>query len=322
MPDRAVDAGDVQLSCDSLDDTLAFFIDRLGFRLESISPADNPRAAVISGQGLRIRLVRTADPPLVVPPERSGLVVTRADTDAPWVVGRAGMRYRDLVPGRQGGRVIASHICIPHRGPVPDYVHFHKVQLQLIYCYRGWVRVVYEDQGPPFVLSAGDCVLQPPEIRHRVLGSSPGMEVIEITSPAEHDTFVDHDLALPTPVARPERDFSGQRFVRHESSSAAWRPWRLEGFEHQDTGIAAATGGQATVVVARSHGHREPAVSEHHGELLFMFVLDGEMTLHCDGHAPERLYGGGAVVVPPDKPYTIGACSDDLTLLEVACDRW
>lgn len=85
---------------------------------------------------------------------------------------------------------------------MPDYVHFHKVRFQMIYCYKGWVRVVYEDQGPPLVMRAGDCVLQPPRIRHRVLESSPGLEVIEIGCPAEHETFADHDLQLPTPVVQ------------------------------------------------------------------------------------------------------------------------
>ena len=79
-----------------------------------------------------------------------------------WFARRAGMRYRDLLPGRQGGRVIASHIQIPDGGPVRDDVHFHRIHFQMIYCCRGWVRVVYEDQGAPFVLEPGDCVLQPP----------------------------------------------------------------------------------------------------------------------------------------------------------------
>ena len=34
---------------------------------------------------------------------------------------------------------------------------------QLIFCYRGWVEVVYEDQGAPFILHAGDCVIQGPD---------------------------------------------------------------------------------------------------------------------------------------------------------------
>ena len=67
----------------------------------------------------------------------------------------------------------------------------------MIFCKAGWVRMVYEDQGAPLVMHAGDCVLQPPEIRHQVLEASPGMEVIEIGSPAVHETLADHDLALP-----------------------------------------------------------------------------------------------------------------------------
>ena len=46
----------------------------------------------------------------------------------------------------------------------------------MIYCMKGWVRLVYEDQGEPFLLEPGDCVLQPPEIRHRVLESPPGLD--------------------------------------------------------------------------------------------------------------------------------------------------
>ena len=155
------------------------------------------------------------------------------------------MIYRDLLPGRQGGKVIASHITIPDGGPVPDYVHHHDIRYQSIHCVRGWVRVVYEDQGPPFRLQAGDCVLQPPGIRHRVLDSSPGLEVVEIGCPAAHPTYVDHDLRLPTADVRPDREFGGQRFVRHRASAAVWQPWRADGFECADTGIGAATGGVA-----------------------------------------------------------------------------
>jgi quercetin dioxygenase-like cupin family protein len=204
MRDSQVAEAEVVLPCQVLDETVAFFTEALGFRLDAISPADDPSAAVISGYGLRIRLLRGADgvpgnlrllcrdpaaiaggateltapngtkvelvlaeSPLVLPPPQQTFAVTRLADDAQVVVGRAGMRYRDLIPGRQGGRVIASHICIAEGGPVPDYVHYHRVRCQMIYCYRGWVRVVYEDQGPPFVLQAGDCVLQPPRIRHR-----------------------------------------------------------------------------------------------------------------------------------------------------------
>ena len=69
------------------------------------------------------------------------------------------MLYRDLIPSRLGGRYIASHISIPGGGPVADWVHYHRVALQMIFVRRGWVRVVYEDQGEPFVMNEGDLVL-------------------------------------------------------------------------------------------------------------------------------------------------------------------
>src|SRR5262249_21741991 len=158
-----------------------------------------------------------------------------------WSSGRAGMHYRDLVPDRQGGLLVASHIRIPRGGPVPDYVHYHRVLFQLIYCVAGSARVVYEDQGPPFELRKGDAVLQPPALRHRVLECSPGLEVIEVSCPAEHETLADLELELPTPERRPERDFGGQRFVRHQAAGAAFLPWSARGFEAQGLGIGPAT---------------------------------------------------------------------------------
>jgi hypothetical protein len=89
------------------------------------------------------------------PARDRGFVISRlnAANDA-WYVGRAGMRYRDLIPGRLGGRFIASHIRIPDGGETQDYVHYHKALFQMIYCRTGWARLVYEDQGPPFLLEA------------------------------------------------------------------------------------------------------------------------------------------------------------------------
>ncbi len=343
----------VVLPCRELDETLGFFTDRLGFRGDAIYPADDPSVAVVSGYGLRIELKRggsgepgvlrllvgdpsafgapvltapngtrieivDADPPLVVPGVVPSFVLSENGDRAQWGTGRAGMRYRDLVPDRQGGSFIASHIQIPGGGPVPDYVHFHKVRFQMIYCYKGWVRVVYEDQGPPFVMKAGDCVLQPPRIRHRVLESSPGLEVIEIGCPANHETFADADLALPTAAVRPDRDFSGQRFVRHVAAEAAWHPFRLEGFECRDTGIAAATGGVASVRVARPRGSPAKRRYRHDAEFLFTFVLSGSLKLDVDGRGARAAAAGTSFVLPPTDSYAFVECSSDLELLEVA----
>ena len=351
-------AAEVVLPCAELDETLAFFTGRLGFRLVTIFPADAPAVAVIVGHGLRVRLEHGAagapgtlrllcrdpsrlaggatelvapngtrvelaawDPPIQLPAIRPSFVLTRL-AEGRWSSGRAGMLYRDLVPGRQGGRFIASHIRIPAGGPVPDYVHYHRVVFQLIYCVAGSVRVVYEDQGPPFELCAGDAVLQPPGIRHRVLECSPGLEVLEISCPAEHETHADLELRLPTAGLRPDRDFGGQRFVRHELARAAFVPWRDAGFEARDLGTAAATGGLLSARVvrpSRTSGaeSREEALHEHADELLFGFVLSGTAVLHRDREEPLDIGTGDAFTVPAGLAHALRKPSADLEWLEV-----
>lgn len=134
--------------------------------------------------------------------------------DHDWRVGRAGMLYRDLTPESLKPQVVISHIRLPFDGEVPDYVHYHKVEFQMIRCIRGRIKVVYEDQGEPFWLEPGDWVIQPPEIRHRVLECETDSEVIEITMLADHETCVDHEMTLPNDRIDPNRLFNGQRFVR------------------------------------------------------------------------------------------------------------
>jgi quercetin dioxygenase-like cupin family protein len=352
-PQGNVRSAQIVLPCDELEETLAFFTDRLGFRVDSIHPADEPSVAVVSGHGVCIRLQRGAsgapgvlrllcrdpsvlaggaadlvapngtrvelvpsEPPLVLPLLRPSFVLAKA-ADARWVEGRAGMRYRDLIPDRQGGRFVASHIRIHDGGPVPDYVHFHVVAFQMIYCARGWVRLVYEDQGAPFVLREGDCVLQPPRIRHRVLESSPGLEVIELGSPAAHETFADHELGLPTQVARPERLFDGQRFVRHQAAAATWRPGPDAAFEWRDLGLAAGTAGRAGARIRRVPAGAPPDERTHEAELLFRFVLRGAATLACEGRDAEHVGEGDAFVVPAGVRHAVAAGPQGLELLEV-----
>ena len=287
-------------------------------RLECVDPGAlaGGETELTAPNGTRVRLV-AAESPIALPPLRPSFVLTRNDSDASWTVGRAGMRYRDLVPDRQGGRFIASHIHIPGGGKVPDYVHFHRIRFQLIYCYKGWVRVAYQDQGPPFVLESGDCVLQPPGIRHRVLESSPDLEVIEVGSPAEHETHADPELSLPTPTVNPERDFGGQRFVRHQAAAATWGPWRCAGFEARDTGIAAATNGLGGVQVVRVSGATAASPRTHAGEFLFFFVLHGLLGLACDGRV-ETLRAGDCCVIPAGMEYALEGASPGMELLEVS----
>jgi len=349
---QGITGAEIVLPCSELDATLAFFKDRLRFRLQAIFPADAPAVAVLAGYGLRLRLEQggegaagqirllyrdaaavaggerwltapngtrvelvDAESPLSIPPLKPELVISRMGADDAFETGRAGMLYRDLLPGRLGGRFIASHIRISQGGPVPDYVHYHKIRFQMIFCRAGWVRLVYEDQGPPFVMEAGDCVLQPPEIRHRVLESSPGLEVVEIACPAVHETFVEHEIALPTARVDAARDFGGQRFLWHRAVEASWQAWRVPGFDYRDTGMGAATKGLAAARVVRPNGAAETPREVHDREFQFFFLLDGDATLVCPGK--HRLSSGDAVCIPAGMPFGFVDCSEKLSLLEV-----
>jgi len=332
-----------------LADTLKFFVGVLGFRIETIFPAEEPEVASLSGHGLRLRLSPDAGDPGVIrllceglppPGERrlvapNGTLIELVERDAPMVVpalapsfvltrtldgpapgaGRAGMIYRDLIPDRQGGRFIASHIALPEGGPVADWVHFHKIRFQMIFCRRGWAHLVYEDQGPPFVMRAGDCVLQPPRIRHRVLESSPGFEVVEIGCPALHETVADHDMPLPTGRRLPERDFDGQLFMHDVGADGAWVPLAVGGFERRNTGMAKATRAIADAYVLRPASSNRLAVPAHDGELLFGFVLEGAAVLERRGDHP--LGDGDAFVIPAGEDWGLKQASKDLELLQV-----
>ena len=223
------------------------------------------------------------------------------------------MLYRDLIPGRLGRRYIASHITIPEGGPVADWVHYHRVALQLIVVRGGWVRVVYEDQGEPFVMNAGDIVLQPPQIRHRVLESSAGLEVVEISAPALHETLADHELALPNGL-RPGRKFGGQHFLHHIAADAPWTP--LNGAEAQETQMFEATGGLADALTIRAAGASSIAFKPHDGELVFGFVLDGKAQFRGDDIGPDD-----AFVIPPGEAWSVDRMSADFRLLNVTTTR-
>jgi quercetin dioxygenase-like cupin family protein len=344
---------EVRLPTQELRDDLPFFTKTLKMRLDMIYPADNPEVAVFSGHGLRVRVEKGAkeppgtlriltenpdgfaggqrqltapngtrieidelNPPLVLPKTEHAFVVRRLADQAPWVIGRAGMEYRDLVPARLGGAMIASHIRVPD-GKVPDMVHFHKVGFQLIFCVRGWVDVLYEDQGGVRRLYAGDCFIQPPGIRHRVLESGDNIEVIEIGVPAEHITEIDHKMKLPTKIKRPNRQWDGQKFVHNVGKKGKFKPFRIPGFVARDTTINSNTKSVASVMVAKPNGKTAPWV-KHDGDILFTFVMKGGMTLEGEGKEPYRLAAGDAFVIPPHLGTRYSKPTDDLELLEVS----
>lgn len=302
-----------ELICTDFDAALARLRGE-GARLDVIWPADAPHSAILTHEGRTIRLTAAPDAPPpsgALPAFRPEFVLTRAGNEAG--AGRAGMGYRDLIPGRLGGHTIASHILIPQGGPVADWVHYHHVAFQLIAVRRGWVRVVYQDQGAPFVMQAGDMVLQPPGLRHRVLEASAGLEVVEISCPAVHETFADHALDLPNGAARPNGIYGGQCFLHHVAADALWTAWH--GGEAQATALHEATGGRGEARLLRPGEGEAIAVPPHDGELVFGFVMEG--TAQLDFAGSHILGPADAFTIPPGEPWHLNAMSGDFRLLHV-----
>lgn len=339
---------EIVLPCDDLDATLAYFTERLGFRLDMVFPADAPRIAALSGHGLSIRLDAGLPPgdtglrlpkggnfepdgraarapngvfvePLVIdtPPDPKvnldSPIVSHPGESGGFGAGRAGMQYRDLLPGRLGGALIASHIRIPGGGPVADYVHYHDVGFQVLYCLEGTAQLLYEDQGAAFEMRAGDAIVQPPGLRHRVLECSRGFEVVEFSSPAEHLTRVDHDLKLPN-AERSDGMRDGQRFLHARGGS---RPWSLDDhapWSSKPTAVREATGRRAALATLRSAGAKALSYPPP-GAFVVGYVLRGSALLDLDAFGRHTIERGSAFAVAGSTTLAYDELSSDFSWL-------
>ena len=113
--------------------------------------------------------------------------------DASWQPGlRSFFEYRDLGIAQATGGTFNAHV-IRVRKPVQAFPktgsHFHKLNFQMIYILKGWIRFTYKDQGE-FTFGPGDCCLQPPEIIHDETDCSEDLELLELTSPAAFETSI------------------------------------------------------------------------------------------------------------------------------------
>jgi mannose-6-phosphate isomerase-like protein (cupin superfamily) len=108
---------------------------------------------------------------------------------------RSFMEYRDLgVEKATHGQFRAHVIRIKQDAPGSHDLHTtglhqHLCDFQMFYVLKGWIRFVYEGQGE-HTFQAGDCVVQPAGIVHNELECSDDIEVLEVYSPAVHETRV------------------------------------------------------------------------------------------------------------------------------------
>jgi len=115
-------------------------------------------------------------------------VVSKADEDGFEGGLRAFFEYRDLkMNDATGGKVIAHVVRAKEGGHAEPKWHVHDVEFQMYYVLKGWAKFEYEGHGVVTV-KPGDCVHQPPGIRHREIKHSDDLELLEVVLPADFKT--------------------------------------------------------------------------------------------------------------------------------------
>ncbi len=99
-------------------------------------------------------------------------------------------KYRDLGIAPATGGMVQAHVIkfVPPFNPEEvSTPHYHDVDFQMIYVLKGWIKSEFEGEGV-HTFHAGSCWIQPPRIKHTVLGYSDDCEVLEIVLPADFET--------------------------------------------------------------------------------------------------------------------------------------
>ena len=123
---------------------------------------------------------------------------------------RSYFEYRDLGIKRATRGQVVAHVIRARPGKAPHGEwHAHACKVQFVYVLKGWVLFEYEGVGK-VRMKAGSCFYQPPRIRHRELGHSRDLEMIEVVSPARFKTRrVNFALAKPAARRSPARRSRG-----------------------------------------------------------------------------------------------------------------
>ena len=101
---------------------------------------------------------------------------------------RSFFEYRDLgIKAATQGRVVAHVIRAAAGAGFSSQPHLHRTRFQMVYVLKGWIEFEYEGHGA-VRLEAGSCVHQPPGIRHRELGHSDDVELLEVVLPGDFET--------------------------------------------------------------------------------------------------------------------------------------
>ena len=98
--------------------------------------------------------------------------------------------YRDLGFAKATGGQFQAHVIRMTKPFSADQVaipHYHDVEFQMVYVLKGWFRTEFDGHGP-VTFKAGSSWIQPPKIKHTVVGYSDDCELLEIILPADFET--------------------------------------------------------------------------------------------------------------------------------------
>ena len=98
--------------------------------------------------------------------------------------------YRDLGIASATNGMVQAHVIRmtkPFDEKEVAIEHYHDVDFQMVYVLKGSFTSEFDGQGV-HTFHAGSCWIQPPKIKHTVLGYSDDCELLEIIMPANFDT--------------------------------------------------------------------------------------------------------------------------------------
>ena len=99
-------------------------------------------------------------------------------------------KYRNLGIAKATHGMVLAHVMRfipPFQPEVVSKLHYHEVDFQMVYVLKGWIKSTFEGKEP-ITMMTGSCWIQPPCIRHAVVGYSDDCELLEIVLPADFKT--------------------------------------------------------------------------------------------------------------------------------------
>jgi hypothetical protein len=148
------------------------------------------KTAVKSSARKKLKAKRAAPAPRRARPKQRVAVSHHREEDFKADGLRAYATYRDLGFADATSGLAQAHV-IRLIGPCdPDEVsklHFHDVEVQMVYVLKGWVKTYMEGQGET-LMEEGSAWIQPPRIKHLIMDYSDDVELLEVILPAEFKT--------------------------------------------------------------------------------------------------------------------------------------